>query len=507
MLRELACVDEINRDYYNHYFSDYQIWQMPTIGTATALGVSTSIGRLAPGFLADIAVYRKTSDASPYRSVIEAQNKDVLLVMVNGKRLYGDENLIPEGETIHVCGEEKKIDTKAAGIESLADLSRHAGYPLFFCDTPPDEPSCIPQRTRSEDTLPYQSSVYDGRTATDRDGDGVEDSLDICPDVFNPVRPMDDDHKQSDYDGDGIGDICDLFPLCSQNDDSCEIYTSDHDGDNIHDYFDNCPNTSNTDQKDADGDNIGDACDTCDDRYDRDGDTIADNCDKCPDDGNNEDSFGCTLELSSLSAIRESMVQGTFEPKRAKVRGTVTAIAGNGYFIQSHEMPGTGLYIYDDISKYPRTNADGSTTELAVGKPLEIKGSLALYYGFVELTDITEVIQAEAGATSIAPAEVTAAQIQQDTDNKQSRNRLDSTLVTTRHVTIQSFVESRKNNYAIATDSSGSTVYIDDFIVGSQKLFELLAAGKSYDITGIIVYDYGMSKLAPRTSEDIKQIK
>ncbi len=507
MLRELACADEINRDYYNHYFSDYQIWQMPTIGTAAALGVSHSIGRIAPGFLADIAVYRKTSGSSPYRSVIEAQNKDVLLVMVNGKRLYGDDNLIPEGETIHVCGEEKKIDTKAAGIESLADLSRHAGYPLFFCDTPPDEPSCIPQRTRTEDTQPYQSSVYDGRTPTDRDGDGVEDNLDNCPDVFNPVRPMDGDHKQSDDDGDGIGDACDLFPLCQQNDDSCYIYTSDHDHDSIHDYFDNCPNTVNTDQKDADGDNIGDACDACDDRYDRDGDTIADNCDKCPDDGNNEDSFGCTLELSSLRAIRASISQGAFEPRRAKVRGTVTAIAGSGYFIQNDETPAAGLYIYDDTSKYPRTNADGSITELIVGKAIEIKGSLALYYGFVELTDVTDVTAAAAESSPIEPAAVTAAQIQQDSDDKLSKNMLDSTLVTAKHLTVQSFSESRKNNYAIATDSNGSTVYIDDFIIGSAKLFETLKTGSSYDITGIIVYDYGMSKLAPRSVDDIQIVK
>ena len=507
MLRELACVDELNRSYYNHYFSDYQIWQMPTIGTAAALGVSASIGRLAPGFLADIAVYRKSSADSPYRSVIEARNQDVLLVMINGKRLYGDANLIPEGETIHVCGEDKKIDTKAAGIESLADLSQHAGYPLFFCDTPPNEPSCIPQRTRTEDTQPYQSSVYSGKTETDRDGDGVEDPLDNCPDVFNPIRPMDGNHKQSDDDHDGIGDACDPFPMCSQNDDTCVTYSSDHDGDGIHDYFDNCPNSANADQKDTDGDNIGDLCDRCDDRYDRDGDTIADNCDKCPDDGNNEDSFGCPLVLKPLLEIRKSLANGTFTPGRAKVRGTITAIAGNGYFIQDREESGAGLYIYDNTSKYPRTHSDGSIAELIEGKQFEIKGSLTMYYGFVELTDITDVVEVNSEGTPIEPSIVTAAQIQQDSNDKVSHNKLDSTLVVAKRLKIQSFSESRKNNYAIAVDTDGNTVYIDDFIMGKQKLFESLAAGSRYDITGIIVYDYGMSKLAPRTPGDIQSIE
>jgi hypothetical protein len=40
-------------------------------------------------------------------------------------------------------------------------------------------------------------------------------------------------------------------------------YTDDADGDGIADGFDNCPWTSNRDQKDTDGDGRGDACDNC----------------------------------------------------------------------------------------------------------------------------------------------------------------------------------------------------------------------------------------------------
>ena len=51
---------------------------------------------------------------------------------------------------------------------------------------------------------PLRSSDHDGVVLflmTDRDGDGVGDDVDNCPDVVNPA--------QRDADGDGVGDVCD----------------------------------------------------------------------------------------------------------------------------------------------------------------------------------------------------------------------------------------------------------------------------------------------------------
>src|SRR6266496_4176457 len=62
-------------------------------------------------------------------------------------------------------------------------------------------------------------------TGPDTDGDGIPDSQDNCPTVFNP--------NQQDTDGDGIGDVCD-----------------------------NCPSIPNPGQEDTDGDGIGNACDS-----------------------------------------------------------------------------------------------------------------------------------------------------------------------------------------------------------------------------------------------------
>ena len=73
----------------------------------------------------------------------------------------------------------------------------------------------------------------------DKDGDGIPDMSDNCPATSNP--------DQKDTDGDGIGDAC--------ND------ALDQDGDEWADRLDNCPKIYNPDQSDIDKDGKGDVCD------------------------------------------------------------------------------------------------------------------------------------------------------------------------------------------------------------------------------------------------------
>ena len=89
----------------------------------------------------------------------------------------------------------------------------------------------------------------------DDDGDGLSDSVDNCPEIYNPANLKLDrtNPVQVDTDGDGLGDACD----------------TDDDNDTVADLApDNCLWTPNADQSDIDGDSRGDVCDPKDDRPD-----------------------------------------------------------------------------------------------------------------------------------------------------------------------------------------------------------------------------------------------
>ncbi|MFT3696232.1 MAG: OmpA family protein [Kofleriaceae bacterium] len=129
----------------------------------------------------------------------------------------------------------------------------------------------------------------------DKDGDGIPDSLDACPD-----EPEDKDGYQDedgcpdpDNDGDGIPDKDDQCPNDPEDkdgykdDDGCP--DRDNDGDGIPDALDKCP----MEPEDKDGFEDDDGCPD----QDNDGDGIPDKDDKCPNDPETvngfEDEDGC----------------------------------------------------------------------------------------------------------------------------------------------------------------------------------------------------------------------
>jgi len=258
--RELVCADELNRKYFDNAFSDREMWLMVTYNPAVALHVDEKIGSLQAGLFGDIVIYDGQNKENPYRAVIEADATNTVLVLRRSSipvpflgdffpgsfpdyagsiALYGDSALLsslpdtmhesyapyvgvspPLCEELNVCGVTKLICSIRESwyfpaffgedpyfFPALTSANEFS-YPLFFCEAPPDEPTCTP----------YRPGEYDGELETgpastsDRDGDGILDNRDNCKKVFNPIRPM-DSGIQADADDDGKGDACDKCPL------------------------------------------------------------------------------------------------------------------------------------------------------------------------------------------------------------------------------------------------------------------------------------------------------
>lgn len=258
--RELACADDLNGNYFDRAFSDRELWMMVTHNPAVALHVDDRIGSLQAGHFGDIAIFDGRDVANPYRAVIGADAQSTLLVLrrtsmpffffewstyFGSVALYGQADLLRDlpptlhefyaaaagitsdlCESIEVCGQQKRVcplretwwldfDNDYLGVEwgdsmplSLMTSENLGSYPLFFCENPVGEPTC----------LPYRRGEYTGErtrgpaSRSDWDGDGIVDKLDNCRKVFNPIRPM-DEGVQPDSDGDGRGDACDKCPL------------------------------------------------------------------------------------------------------------------------------------------------------------------------------------------------------------------------------------------------------------------------------------------------------
>ncbi|HEY5945731.1 MAG TPA: OmpA family protein [Kofleriaceae bacterium] len=129
----------------------------------------------------------------------------------------------------------------------------------------------------------------------DKDGDGIPDSVDNCPDETEDKDGFQDEDGCADPDNDGDG-IPDADDACSnepedkdgfQDGDGCP--ERDNDNDAVPDAADKCPNEA----EDKDGFEDDDGCPD----QDNDGDGIPDSADKCPNDretvNNFEDDDGC----------------------------------------------------------------------------------------------------------------------------------------------------------------------------------------------------------------------
>lgn len=143
-----------------------------------------------------------------------------------------------------------------------------------------------------EDLCPEIIGLAEHNGCPDRDGDGVPDYKDKCPDLEGVASA----EGCPDMDGDGIADSDDQCPDVAGVEPTGCPEESDTDGDGIPDRIDRCPNIAGIAPDgcpgaDRDNDGVADSEDRCPDFAgsaatggcpDRDNDGIADLDDKCP---------------------------------------------------------------------------------------------------------------------------------------------------------------------------------------------------------------------------------
>ncbi len=232
LLRELSCAQSLSVDLLGAPFTDHDLVGMVTWNAARAAGMQFSIGNLYSGLVADVAIFDGSveEDAS---AIVEAGPADVVLVLKGGVPMYGDAPVMEalgagagQCELMSDCLSGKRVcvtrDGAGSGLTLASLTATFTNYPLFDCSgAPADEPTCVPFRDEG-DGIAYTGVPSGG----DLDGDGVADSTDNCPTVFNPPRPV-DGFVQGDEDADGIGDACDRCPIFTGETVCVPFFTTD----------------------------------------------------------------------------------------------------------------------------------------------------------------------------------------------------------------------------------------------------------------------------------------
>ncbi len=474
LLRELRCADGLNRTYLGGFFTDRDLWQMVTLNAAAVTATDDAIGLLAPGRVADIAVF--AGHGKTYRAVLDAEPGDVALVMRGGKVLYGDavtvERFVATGcDAVDVCGAPKRVCLMSEVGKTFGQLQTAAGagiYPAFTCSAPPNEPSCTPARPTSV----AGSTIYTGQPgAADGDGDGIEDGADRCPGVFDPIRPV-DNGVQPDADGDGEGDACDPCPLDASTTMCSTVDPNDRDHDGVANAIDNCPDQANQDQTDGDLDGKGNVCDPC------------------PADAN-PGSAGCPATIYSIK-------NGT-TPVGTVVRvsnALVTGKGSNGFFVQA--KAGDAGYLGPDYSGMMVFTGPGTGTlaNATVGARVTIDGSVANFQGQIELDGVTAVTVTSPGPEA-PPAPIAATYAEIKTGGPRAA-MLEGAIVTLGAAAVTA-VDTMFGELTLT--AGADSLVVDDFLFAPAPPPPVGATFTA--VTGILAHRQMASKLEPRGAADL----
>ena len=235
-----------------------------------------------------------------------------------------------------------------SSAENNNNFNHGIGFKYFFGVKPVDT---IPDLTMTEnedrdgdgivneyDACPDVAGLLAFAGCPDRDNDGIQDANDDCPDVAGLME-----YKGCpDTDNDGLSDNIDKCPQVAgpASNGGCPVELMDTDGDGISDDSDQCPDKAGPLKfngcPDTDNDGIPDLSDKCPNVSglaafggcpDTDGDGIEDSKDKCPNSAGPASNGGCpVIETKDREVLSFAMKAVQFELGKATLKSESHAV-------------------------------------------------------------------------------------------------------------------------------------------------------------------------------------
>ncbi len=485
LLDEMRCAKSLSDKRWGGLLTADQLLHMVTTEAARAMGADTFIGRLQPGMYGDVSVF--SGDRShPATAVLQARTEQVRLVVIGGRALYGDADLMaaissPLCETLDVCGVTKTICVKDpnvdGGTQGLGDIEANLNNALKIAMAS-DKPGAdlayaydlwpLFQCGAQADALIKCDTNGAAPSANDLDGDGLSNDKDNCPKVWNP--------DQGDLDSDKAGDACDACPLAANAATCSKPSASDSDGDGIANDKDNCPMQANPGQEDADGDGKGDVCDPC------------------PQEANPGSSLclSMAIEVTQVTGDAKTFPDGTqIVFKDLIVTAVLADKTGSPSRIWAQSAaggPGSGVQIVP---------VAGNTAKLKIGQLLTIQGVVATPYGLKEI-DSAALLPGAMGTPAL-PLPVAATVLAANATAIPYHSLL---------VEVVNAKFDSPNADAAAGKDFGEALLVgglrvDDVLIVWDKTQPRPAAGDMFTaLIGVMNFTYSQEKLEPRSAAD-----
>ena len=146
LLAEMKYDRELYRKMYGEDLPAKKIFEMVTVNAAKAFWMQDRIGSLETGKLGDIIVLKCRKD-DPYENFVEASMKDIELLILEGKPIYGEmrfldifDNKLPDGYTQIKVGK-KPMFVKGDPAQLYTEARRKIGFKkeLDYLPFEPDE--------------------------------------------------------------------------------------------------------------------------------------------------------------------------------------------------------------------------------------------------------------------------------------------------------------------------------------------------------------------------------